>query len=331
MPMSERTLSVETPNDPSRVPNFDAIVASVDDEQPIERTTEPRPARADESEDRGVGGIPARGEEDPDTHVVEPTEDEKREARSMGWVDKRAFRGDPNNWVDATTFLKRGREVLPIVKSQLEAERSANAQLRQEVAEIKEAAKSYTKFVDDQQKLQREYRYGALKEARKEALQAEDFDRVNNIDIEMQELRATAEKKTNGAATTTTAPDPEAKRLWDDNVRTHPFLSDAGAKEDWQAEAISVRLAGNKDVGQKFVDRVNDRMRRLYPERFDQRRRPAMVDDGGEGGPGNTGGGERSWDNLLPGYKREYEKSANRLGVSRKDFLANCDAKCFQR
>jgi hypothetical protein len=57
---------------------------------------------------------------DPDTPVVEsavPVE-VQREAEAMGWIPPSRFRGDPERFVDADLYIKRGNEVLPIVREQ---------------------------------------------------------------------------------------------------------------------------------------------------------------------------------------------------------------------
>src|SRR5258706_9520841 len=38
------------------------------------------------------------------------------EASNMGWVDKDAYKGNPETWVDAKTFVEKGRHVLPILQ-----------------------------------------------------------------------------------------------------------------------------------------------------------------------------------------------------------------------
>ena len=38
------------------------------------------------------------------------------EAESQGWVPKERYRGNEADWVDANTFVKRGREILPILR-----------------------------------------------------------------------------------------------------------------------------------------------------------------------------------------------------------------------
>jgi len=39
------------------------------------------------------------------------------EATSMGWSPLEGWRGDPEKWIDAETFVARGREVLPILRA----------------------------------------------------------------------------------------------------------------------------------------------------------------------------------------------------------------------
>ena len=45
--------------------------------------------------------------------TVAPVE---QEARTLGWVPAEEFKGDPNRWVDAETFVERGHTVMPILR-----------------------------------------------------------------------------------------------------------------------------------------------------------------------------------------------------------------------
>lgn len=45
--------------------------------------------------------------------------DFETEAREHGWTPQDDFRGDPNKWVDAETFMRRADEVMPLLKKQL--------------------------------------------------------------------------------------------------------------------------------------------------------------------------------------------------------------------
>lgn len=62
----------------------------------------------------------------PETALVDASQDAPQadaaqtwedRAMSMGWTPKGQFRGDPEKWVDAETFVKRGEEFLPFLKA----------------------------------------------------------------------------------------------------------------------------------------------------------------------------------------------------------------------
>jgi len=66
---------------------------------------------------------------------VNPVEEE---ARAQGWVGKDEFRGSDDDWVDADTFVKRGKEIMPIL-------RKNNEKLLKELGEAKKAAEEAMK------------------------------------------------------------------------------------------------------------------------------------------------------------------------------------------
>lgn len=49
-----------------------------------------------------------------------PERDYEAEARQHGWTPKEEFKGDPSRWVDATTFVERADQVMPLLKKQNE-------------------------------------------------------------------------------------------------------------------------------------------------------------------------------------------------------------------
>jgi hypothetical protein len=57
------------------------------------------------------------------------------QARELGWSPKEEFKGDPERWIDAETFVKRGEELMPILKAN-------NRKLLGEVMSLKEAVKA---------------------------------------------------------------------------------------------------------------------------------------------------------------------------------------------
>ncbi|HMX93405.1 MAG TPA: hypothetical protein PLY42_18695, partial [Nitrospira sp.] len=64
--------------------------------------------------------------------------DWETEARDLGWRPEEDFKGDKSLWVDAQTFVKRGEEVMPILKSQLKTLKGELAEMRKEFRKANE-------------------------------------------------------------------------------------------------------------------------------------------------------------------------------------------------
>ena len=47
-------------------------------------------------------------------------EQTQKEARLFGWVPNEEFRGSEDDWVDAEVFVKRGKEINPILRKNYE-------------------------------------------------------------------------------------------------------------------------------------------------------------------------------------------------------------------
>ena len=58
-------------------------------------------------------------------------------AREMGWRPPEQFNGDPSQYRDAEEFIKRGEEMLPIIRSRLDRTAEENKQLKAEIAKQK--------------------------------------------------------------------------------------------------------------------------------------------------------------------------------------------------
>lgn len=68
-----------------------------------------------------------------DSDAAAPARDFEAEARQHGWTPHDDFKGDPNKWVDAETFVKRADEVMPLLKKQTQALRNENSVLKREL------------------------------------------------------------------------------------------------------------------------------------------------------------------------------------------------------
>ena len=69
-----------------------------------------------------------------------------KEAESQGWVPKERFRGNEADWVDAEVFVKRGREILPILRKNNENLVKDLQATKEQLKEFREAAEEFKKF-----------------------------------------------------------------------------------------------------------------------------------------------------------------------------------------
>ena len=69
----------------------------------------------------------------------EVDEDTLKEAKRQGWVPQEDYTGPEDKWVDAETFVKKGREINAIL-------RKDNEFLKREVSEMKETMQEFKKF-----------------------------------------------------------------------------------------------------------------------------------------------------------------------------------------
>jgi len=134
-----------------------------------------------------------QSQEEYNTSVETPSSDDV--ARKEGWVPKEEFRGDPNKWVDADTWVKRGEIMRPlkdeIAKLRREHERE-RAQMISAMNDIQRIARE-----DAEKKIQE------IRGKQKAAFEAGDWNTFEAADAARRELE-------NGTRNTAPAPDHQA-------------------------------------------------------------------------------------------------------------------------
>lgn len=219
-----------------------------------------------------------QGEEHEEEHqeAKEPTEIEAL-ALEMGWAAEADWRGDPDKWVDAKTYIRTGPEIL---KKSLERQ---DRQLA-ETAALLEEFKGFHGKVEE-----RAYKraLGDLKTQQRQAVEDADpeaFERIDGeIDALGEEIRAPAAKPTNGNAN----PDNDPH-----------FIAFQGRNswygEDFELTAYADQLApavGRKHTGAAFYETIGTEVRKKFPDKFTntRRKRARTVESAGAGGDARRG------------------------------------------
>ncbi len=232
-----------------------------------------------------------------ENEVVAPTDAELSEARELGWADKDSWRGKPEHWVDAKTFLDRGRHVLPIMaetnrrlKGQLETQgaqlQSVNTALKAAQASIdalEESHEADVVAVAEEARIK-------LREELTEASREGRHEDVADLTVKLTELNtAQPEKKKKKEETedntTAARPDPVFLAWAADN---QAFMNDPRRVALANQIAREIRETDKTTVGRPFMDKVADEVDKLLGAKAT---RTSKAEAGGGGGRGAGGGG----------------------------------------
>jgi hypothetical protein len=243
---------------------------------------------------------------------LEETQDDiETTARSMGWKSKDELKGADRDFIDAPEFVRRGREVLPIVNAH-------NAKLEKTVKRLETTLE---KFADHHSKTEARAYARALSdlEARQaEAVEANDHQAVKEITKEMVALEKEVSKPKADEA-------DDGEGAFEDWKSDNPwFDKDAGLR----AAAIGIAEEIKNDFKDPIKQRaeVVKRVKAAFPEKFGNpnRTRAAAVEGVGAG-PKSTG---KSFSDLPPDAQKmcaEFERDIK--GFKREQYVKEWFAK----
>lgn len=285
----------------------------------------------------GEGG----GNEGPSQEVIS-------KASEMGWVPKDKFRGDPERWVDADEYVRKGEEVMPILRAnnkklneqlslrdqQLQETRAQLDELKESLTVLQEVqTRESTARIDRQIKtVQRQ-----IEEARAER----ETDRVLELTDQLEELTAEKgklaapkeEKPSGSSAAPSTAVKQEISAWQDENTWYGTNVIKTAL-----ADSISQKLRRDQayagKVGKAFLDEVTRQTEEIYSREIGGRDDGKSGDDVSKVLPGsNSGtragnGGTRKgkgFNDLPAEAKAACKSDAERLVGANKAFKTEAD------
>lgn len=243
----------------------------------------------------------------------ETARDFETEARREGWAPKEEWHGDPEKWIDAETYVKRGESILPIVNAKLRKERERTEELAKTVAELKEGNAAFLQFHEqtlEKAKKERETLIAELEAERKKAITEGDGEAFDRADKQLQEARRTPV----------------------DQPKVNPEIAAWKAENEWYekdaaltaiADALSNVLARENPTlkGKAFLDKLTERVKQEVPHKFQNQRREQQITEDNTRKTAKKG---RGFDDLpadaqaacmkfvktIPGYTKEKYLSA---------------------
>jgi hypothetical protein len=214
-------------------------------------------------------------------------------AQRMGWTEKTKFRGDPERWVDAATFVKNGEESLPILRERLRTMEKTNLELGKSVQEFKKM--SDTSYERAYAKAKKE-----LETEVKRAAKAGDEVAAAAASTELADLEVDKAKRE--------AVKDQSDPVFDSWKSENAWYSDTDLAIEAEGEALKLRKRGDKTDGVAFLEKVKEAVKARFPEKFGNPRRAAGSGVERSSGGGEDGGSKKGWDKLPADAKEAGER-----------------------
>lgn len=121
------------------------------------------------------------------TESAVPARNYEAEAADMGWTPKEQWKGNPDNWKDAETYVKHGEDIVRITKSQLKAQEKDFAERLAKIEKVN------SRTIDQLEK-QHAKDLADLTAQRREAIKTGDVAAVESLDDQIYDLKNDAPK-----------------------------------------------------------------------------------------------------------------------------------------
>jgi hypothetical protein len=111
----------------------------------------------------------------------------EQRAVEMGWAPKEEFRGDPDKWIDAESYVRRGEEVLPIVQANNRKLMTKVEGLTSELTEAKALLRAATESIEALKEFNSTQTRAAAKEKKGEIITAiAEARREGDVETEIE-------------------------------------------------------------------------------------------------------------------------------------------------
>jgi len=262
------------------------------------------------------------------------TPDTESEARAQGWVAKEEFRGAESDWVDADTFVRRGREIMPILRKNNEKLLKELAIAKAAAEEARTAAKEFREFQKEQFERKTkdlELQLDQLKQAKREAISSGDGDRAQAIDDAMDTV------KEERIAAKQSLQEAERKAIAPPQVTQDPDINEWMSKNEWfgtdrKMTAITnglgteLRAENPNMTGKQFLEKLDQELATLYPEKFGKKRvQNPMGGQPSSSSRPTTGSGKQAYANLPPEAKAACDRFVKQGLMTKEQYVADYD------
>ena len=260
-----------------------------------------------------------------------------QEAESQGWVSKDKFRGNEQDWVDANTFVKRGREILPILRKNNENLIKDLNSTKEQLKEFREAAEEFKNFQrESYERKANEYerRIQDIKDSRAQAITDGDGQKVSALDDALDEAKESFKEAKEAVKNviSTKEPDPTpatvdpSLQTWLDNNAWFGQDRRMTSMVNGIGENLRMEFPGLK--GQAFLDKVDEVLVEEFPNKFGTKKQSSSGNSRVESGSGRqsrANGGGHSYENLPSDAKTACDRFVKQKLMTREQYVQDFD------
>lgn len=257
-----------------------------------------------DEETKGASGDVSRETSESDEDV--PTEIEALAAEE-GWSAEDKWRGDPDKWVDARTFIRQGRTIL---RSTLQRQDGELSEMKSTMGEFRDHYRNVEQRAHDRA-------MADLKTEQRAAVTEGDTDAYDAAGKKIDELDKEAPAVP--VAASEQKPDPyfqpfcEANLWYGDDIKMTAY-----------AESIST-VVGRKYKGQSFYDKITEEVRAEFPDKFSNaaRKKPSRVESSGAGTMRRGNGARKTYADLPADAKAACNRFVKQKLMTRDEYIAD--------
>ena len=246
-------------------------------------------------------------------------------ASALGWVPKDHFRGDEAKWIDAETFVKRGEELMPLLRANNKKLAGELNDVKAKLAETNSLLKASAESIE----ALKEFNSKAVREQAKEK-KAEIVDAIKSAresgDVEAEEaLREQLQEQTAALKEAEKKPAKVEEKPVPKDYSQEPEWISWKSDNDWfgvdkrktaLAMAISDDLRSNPEtkdlLGRKFLDKVSEEVDKMLGG-GQQKPGASKVEGGGRGSGGGGSTKGKSFADLPGEAQASCDRQSDRL------------------
>ncbi len=260
------------------------------------------------SEDNIVGDVPEVNQAEQD-------------ARQFGWVPEDEFKGNPEEWRDAETFLKRGKEINGFLRKDFQKVQEKLAARDLELAEIRETMEEFRKYHNETEARAYKRALEDLKKQKVEAIEQGDGERVLEIEDSLDALK---EARTKSPSKETSAPPAPSNKEYFDWAKSNTwYVTDPELKAVAELYGQEINAFTPELKGRAFLDEITKQIKENFPEKFENKNR--QLGTVGTSSDGRVPGGlknKRGYNELPAEAKAACDKFVKQKLMTQAEYLA---------